>query len=104
MQHIQGKYSDPTGMSNMAHIVGNGSEGAPSNAHTLDWEGNAWFAGNIRIGGTKYDNGRELITKEEAFNFVGLDDYPGSVKDYIDEEVLKNKYNSQLILTPNIYA
>ena len=34
-----------------AHIVGNGAplgdENARSNAHTLDWEGNAWFAGSV---------------------------------------------------------
>lgn len=30
-----------------AHIVGNGTYDSRSNAHTLDWDGNAWFAGNI---------------------------------------------------------
>ena len=65
-QHVQGKYNiaDTT---NYAHIVGNGSEDEPSNAHTLDWEGNAWFAGNIYIG----EDNKELATK-----------------DYIDDEVL----------------
>lgn len=34
------------------HIVGNGeSEENRSNAHTLDWKGNTWFAGNISIAG-----------------------------------------------------
>lgn len=34
------------------HIVGNGLENASSrsNAYTLDWNGNAWFAGDITIG------------------------------------------------------
>ena len=32
-------------------IVGNGVDGSPSNAYTLDWDGNAWFAGNIKLGG-----------------------------------------------------
>lgn len=31
-------------------IVGNGVEGAPSNAYTLDWDGNAWFAGSLSRG------------------------------------------------------
>lgn len=44
-QHVQGKYNKPE--SNMAHIVGNGSREQLSNAHTLDWEGNAWFAGDV---------------------------------------------------------
>lgn len=31
-----------------AHIVGNGSSSsARSNAHTLDWSGNAWYAGTV---------------------------------------------------------
>lgn len=31
-----------------AHIVGNGeSDSARSNAHTLDWDGNAWYAGSV---------------------------------------------------------
>lgn len=50
-QHVQGKYNKPDTTS--AHIVGNG-KGANnlSNAHTLDWSGNAWFAGDVRVGGT----------------------------------------------------
>jgi hypothetical protein len=35
-----------------AHIVGNGdSENNRSNAHTLDWSGNAWFAGSVTANG-----------------------------------------------------
>jgi hypothetical protein len=44
-----------------AHIVGNGtSRDSRSNSHTLDWKGNAWFAGEIRVGGTCYDNAYPL--------------------------------------------
>jgi hypothetical protein len=35
--------------------VGNGqSDTKRSNAHTLDWSGNAWFAGDIKLGGNDY--------------------------------------------------
>lgn len=50
-QHVQGKYNieDPSGT--YAHIVGNGKyspDGSKrSNAHTLDWSGNAWYAGTV---------------------------------------------------------
>lgn len=50
-QHVQGKFNveDTTGA--FAHIVGNGTaDGERSNAHTLDWDGNAWFAGNLSLG------------------------------------------------------
>lgn len=54
-QHVQGKYNvrDTT----LAHIVGNGSSDSnKSNAHTLDWQGNAWFAGDVYTGSTSGTN------------------------------------------------
>lgn len=53
-----------------AHIVGNGmSENERSNAHTLDWEGNAWFAGDVYVksmSGKNRDNGSlRLVTTED---------------------------------------
>lgn len=73
-QHVQGKYSiEDITTNGYAHIVGNGTSNTKrSNAHTLDWNGNAWFAGNVSIGGTyntttgKYDNAKELAVKDEV--------------------------------------
>ena len=69
--HTEGKYNAIDKYNNYAHIVGNGiSETARSNAHTLDWDGNAWFAGNVTVGGTYnsetgvVDGAKELATKE----------------------------------------
>lgn len=78
-QHVQGKYNiaDTT---NYAHIVGNGSEDEPSNAHTLDWEGNAWFAGNITVG----EDNKELATKE----YVD-DEVLSTIEDRINEAISK---------------
>lgn len=46
--HVQGKYNIDDSDGKYASIVGNGtSDTARSNAHTLDWEGNAWFAGTV---------------------------------------------------------
>ena len=46
--HVQGKYNIDDLNEKYAHIVGNGtSDTARSNAHTLDWEGNAWYAGTV---------------------------------------------------------
>ena len=64
--HVQGKYNkidpiDYSGNGKYAHIVGNGTDsGHRSNAHTLDWDGNAWFAGTVTVGA---DN-KELATVE----------------------------------------
>ena len=47
-QHVQGKYNIEDSNSIYAHIVGNGiSDSDRSNAHTLDWSGNAWYAGTV---------------------------------------------------------
>ena len=46
-QHVQGKYNVVDTSNTYAHIIGNGSSTTPSNAHTIDWQGNAWFAGAI---------------------------------------------------------
>lgn len=73
-QHVQGKYniSDTTS----AHIVGNGTVQKRSNAHTLDWEGNAWFAGDVYIGSTngtnKDDGSKKLATEEYVTNLVRI--------------------------------
>ena len=66
-QHVQGKYniSDTTS----AHIVGNGSSDSNrSNVHTLDWSGNAWFAGDVYTGstsGTNKDAGSKVLATKE---------------------------------------
>lgn len=47
-QHAQGKYNVKDTENKYAHIVGNGkSDTERSNAHTLDWNGNAWFAESV---------------------------------------------------------
>ena len=70
-QHVQGKYNilDTTS----AHIVGNGTVEKRSNAHTLDWSGNAWFAGNIKIGGISYSdtNAKTLIAGPASSTELG---------------------------------
>lgn len=54
-QHVQGKYNIADTTS--AHIMGNGSSSSNrSNAHTLDWSGNAWFAGDVYTGSTSGTN------------------------------------------------
>lgn len=68
-QHVQGRYNIEDTEEQYAHIVGNGEDGARSNAHTVDWQGNAWFAGKIKVGGTGQDdpNAKELITDTSKF-------------------------------------
>lgn len=46
-QHVQGHYNVPDMEGRYAHIVGGGSEMDLRNIHTLDWEGNAMYAGTV---------------------------------------------------------
>lgn len=78
MQHVEGEYnaidfdshrlqygvnSFTTTRGKYVHIVGNGtSDTERSNCHTLDWNGNAWFAGKVYVGGTSMDDAVELGT------------------------------------------
>ena len=47
-QHVQGKYNIEDTSSTYAHIVGGGSDDSNrKNIHTLDWNGNAVFSGDV---------------------------------------------------------
>ena len=65
-QHVQGKNN--LEYSSYAHIVGNGSDSlSRSNAHTLDWNGNAKFAGDLYVRGTGTKNlvdAKKVATEE----------------------------------------
>ena len=63
-QHVQGKYNIEDTNNKYAHIVGNGKdENTRSNAHTLDWEGNAWYSGKLSQEGTPTED-KDLATKK----------------------------------------
>lgn len=53
-QHVQGRYNIEDAEGKYAHIVGNGTNTSKSNAHTLDWEGNAWYAGDVQANNVPY--------------------------------------------------
>lgn len=76
LTQASGAYSHAEGSCNIkdtakeyAHIVGNGiSDKKRSNAHTLDWDGNAWFAGDVYVGsssGTNKDEGSIKLATED---------------------------------------
>lgn len=76
-QHVQGKFNIEDNENKYAHIVGNGDSTSRSNGHTLDWDGNAWFKGNVSIDGTP-TNDNELVTKkyvDENTQLYWLEDY-----------------------------
>ena len=68
-QHAQGKYNIEDSTGTYADIIGNGtSDTARSNAATVDWNGNAWYAGDVYVGstsGTNKDDGSKKLATEE---------------------------------------
>ena len=72
-QHAQGKYNIEDTANKYAHIVGNGTTDTKrSNAHTIGWDGTAWFSGMVKVGGTGQDDvaAKELATKEYVENYI----------------------------------
>ncbi len=67
-QHVQGKYNIEDTNNKYAHIVGNGSNDNKSNAHTLDWEGNAWYAGDVQGANLPYNISSKVLTTVPASN------------------------------------
>lgn len=91
-QHVQGKYNkyqdDDGNPLDYADIVGNGSsEEDRSNAYTLDWEGNAWFAGDVKVGSknekliTEAEADNKINSKIEDFITCGIDDLKAGVSE-----------------------
>ena len=50
-QHVEGIANIEDAEGKYIHIAGNGSYDARSNAYTLDWDGNAWYAGTVEATG-----------------------------------------------------
>lgn len=62
--HVQGKFNIEDKANKYAHIVGNGANDTNrANAHTLDWEGNGWYAGKLSQEGTPTED-KDLTTKK----------------------------------------
>ena len=56
------------GFGKYVFIVGNGYEaGGTSNAHTLDWQGNGWYAGKLTVGSAPTNN-MDVATKQYVDN------------------------------------
>ena len=69
-QHAQGRYNIIDNQNIYADIVGNGySDSHRSNAYTLDWEGNGWFANSVTVGTDPVD-AMNLTTKRYVDNLL----------------------------------
>lgn len=81
--HVQGKYNIEDNSAKYAHIVGNGtSNTARSNAHTLDWNGVAWFQGRPQFGGTAQDDGSQTVMANGDTEIILSSSTSGSTKKF----------------------
>lgn len=73
-QHVHGKYNTEDPDMTYIDIVGNGTSSKHSNAYTLDWSGNGWFAGKVSAGTVdtpaSVANANDLTTKEYVDNTI----------------------------------
>lgn len=86
-QHVEGKYNKQD--SNAAHIIGSGTGPADNqrkNIHTVGWNGNAWYSGELRVGGTSYENGSKLATEAYVLSITN----GGNGYYSVQEEILGN--------------
>lgn len=63
--HIEGKYNLQDEDAIYQHIAGNGTSSSRSNSHTLDWQGNAVFAGTVSNSGADYAEYFEWLDENE---------------------------------------
>lgn len=71
-QHVQGRYNIEDTQRLLAHIVGNGEDDDNrSNAHTLDWDGNAWYQGRIKVGGTGWNDATDEVALKSDLEGLG---------------------------------
>lgn len=67
--HVQGQYNIKDNENKYAHIVGGGIDDLNrKNIHTVDWNGNAWYAGDVYIGGFLQNDSKKLATEEYVDN------------------------------------
>ena len=96
-QHAEGKCNIEDTENKYAHIVGNGTNADKrSNAHTLDWDGNAWYQGTIKVGGDSFDNGVEVALKTDIDN-IDLSVYEtkeNAIETYETKEDAQFKYDT----------
>lgn len=110
-QHVHGKYNIVDYESRYVHIVGNGNNGNGdgqnlSNAHTLDWEGNAWFSGDVYVGSTsginKDEGSKKLATEEyvESAITITAESITNALGYTPADQADMDVYKQEVIITP----
>ena len=90
-QHVQGKYNVEDTENKYAHIVGGGSSNTDrKNIHTLDWEGNAEYAGDVIANGCSEEN--PISLKELSKTVENIRTEYGQISDWNQNDKTANDY------------
>lgn len=105
-QHVQGRYNEVLSSepaydesSNVtdygyAHIIGNGTEGSPSNMHLVDWLGNSWYSGKLFLGGDGITLNKEDFSGEGDYNPKTLLKVSGNIE--VEGDIIANGSTLQM--------
>ena len=99
--HVQGRCNTIDNNSKYLHIVGNGvSDSNRKNCHTIDWQGNTWYSGNLYIGGISQDDTEAYIANVPKYGQADTD-IVLMVKNDTLTWVSKNEFISEIMSKMN---
>lgn len=68
---VIGKFNEVDENQEYVEVVGNGESGNRSNARTLDWDGNAWFAGDVKATDGNKTISMKTLNGNHKYIFIG---------------------------------
>ena len=89
-QHVEGKYNIPDTRNKYAHIIGNGTSAKQSNAYTVDWDGNAYYAGGMDI------DGEDGLKLRDSIDASASNDIPAKLYTNGRSLILTAPYNNSI--------
>lgn len=90
-QHVEGKYNVPDTQGTYAHIIGGGTDDSHrKNIATVDWQGNAMFAGNLQLADPNADLVMGNISMRNVLDMLTIHELPAAPSEVIFDG---NDYN-----------
>ena len=68
-QHVEGRFNVEDTENKYAHIIGGGTSSTPKNIHTVDWDGNAYYAGTITCKSIVTEGGSSSVDISELIEY-----------------------------------
>ena len=86
-QHVEGKYNVPDTQGTYAHIIGGGTDDSHrKNIATVDWQGNAMFAGNLQLADPNADLVMGNISMRNVLDMLTIHEFPAASSEAVFDE------------------